>query len=296
METSGWSHVSKLLDIKSVIFVASSRRPSVVVASALFLVSTFGGGVRAEDNAHDCVINPALEVKIGSPVVGLLADVPVDRGTEVHEDMIIARLESSVETATVALARLRGESTAEVASSRTQLRLAQQKLKRADELLRRQVIATERIEELRAEKQVGEGDLKIAQMNRELATLELERAEAILAQREIRSPINGVVTERLLAAGEYVHQEAYIMTIAKFDPLHVEVYLPVSMYPTVVEGMFAQVMPQEPIGGKYSAQVIVVDRKLDAASSTFGVRLLLQNPGGKLPGGLRCRIVFPSVS
>ena len=46
------------------------------------------------------------------------------------------------------------------------------------------------------------------------------------------------------------------------------------------------------VGGQYSAKVTVVDKLVDAASGTFGVRLELPNPGNQLPAGLKCRINF----
>ena len=39
----------------------------------------------------------------------------------------------------------------------------------------------------------------------------------------------------------------------------------------------------------------VVDRVLDAASGTYGVRLELPNPQGQLPGGIRCQVEFPDL-
>jgi hypothetical protein len=41
-----------------------------------------------------------------------------------------------------------------------------------------------------------------------------------------------------------------------------------------------------------TATVTVVDRVVDAASDTFGVRLLLPNPDYRIPGGVRCEIRF----
>jgi hypothetical protein len=32
---------------------------------------------------------------------------------------------------------------------------------------------------------------------------------------------------------------------------------------------------------------------VDAASGTFGVRLVMPNPGGKIPAGVKCRVTFP---
>jgi hypothetical protein len=54
----------------------------------------------------------------------------------------------------------------------------------------------------------------------------------------------------------------------------------------------AEVHPEEPIGGSYRATVTVVDRVMDAASGTFGVRLALPNPELHLPAGLKCKIHF----
>jgi len=52
------------------------------------------------------------------------------------------------------------------------------------------------------------------------------------------------------------------------------------------------VRPQQPIGGAHAARVTVVDRVLDAASGTFGVRLALANPEGRIPAGIRCKVRF----
>jgi multidrug efflux pump subunit AcrA (membrane-fusion protein) len=57
--------------------------------------------------------------------------------------------------------------------------------------------------------------------------------------------------------------------------------------------MVLQVHPEEPIGGQLTAKVSLVERVIDASSGTFGLRLELPNPEGKIPAGLRCRLVFP---
>lgn len=83
-----------------------------------------------------------------------------------------------------------------------------------------------------------------------------------------------------------------MLTVARIDELNVEVYLPLAQYGEVAIGQTAIVEPAEPIGGAYSATVIVVDRVLDAASATFGVRLRLPNLDRSLPAGVRCTVGF----
>jgi len=76
------------------------------------------------------------------------------------------------------------------------------------------------------------------------------------------------------------------------DPLNVEVVLPVDLLTRVRVGMRAEVRPQLAGAGTHVAAVTVVDRVVDAASNTFGVRLELPNPDYRIAGGIRCDIRF----
>jgi len=58
--------------------------------------------------------------------------------------------------------------------------------------------------------------------------------------------------------------------------------------------MEASVTLLGPVEGSHEARVVVVDRVIDAASSTFRVRLQIPNKGYSLPSGLRCQVDFSS--
>ena len=110
--------------------------------------------------------------------------------------------------------------------------------------------------------------------------------------RTIRSPVNGVVAKRDLTAGEYVGDKGPIMTVAQIDPLNVEVVVPVKRYGSIVRGMTAEVRPESPVGGIHTGTVVIVDKVIDAASGTFGVRVQVPNPNLALPAGLKCSVRF----
>ncbi len=56
---------------------------------------------------------------------------------------------------------------------------------------------------------------------------ELKRDKALLLQRSIFSPLDGVVAERKLSPGDLMRADkSVVMTLARLDPLHVEVVLP----------------------------------------------------------------------
>ena len=124
-----------------------------------------------------------------------------------------------------------------------------------------------------------------------LNEFQVKNTEERLAMRTVVSPLNGVVTKRFVSPGEYIGVDP-LLTIARIDTLHVEVIVPVERFGSIAPGMTAEVRPESPVGGAYTARVTIVDKVIDAASGTFGVRLELPNPSLRLPAGLKCRVRF----
>ena len=195
----------------------------------------------------------------------------------------------------MALAKARAENDSSVQSNRARLEFAARKSERMIKLRRTDNVPAATADEAETAARVAESELRESEVNLELARLELARAREILKQRSIRSPIDGVIVERTLGPGEYAFDQAHLLTVSEMDPLKVEVFVPLSQFRRIHVGMVAEVRPEQPVGGSYSAKVTIVDRVFDAASSTIGVRLELANPGYELPAGLKCQVRFPSV-
>ncbi len=244
------------------------------------------------DDAWECIIEPHRSVKIGSQVAGILSEVEVDRGDVVKKGQIIGRLRSEVERATVALVRAQAESKTRIKAAQSQVQFERRRQERNQKLFRKKVISGESIDRVKTELALREQELVAAKEAAQISALELKRAQAILEIRTIRSPIAGIVVERPLSAGEFVLNEGHIVTVAQVDPLNVEVFVPVRLFPEITVGMAATVMPEEPVGGELEATVTVVDHVFDAASGTFNVRLTLPNPDYQIPAGLRCLVRF----
>jgi RND family efflux transporter MFP subunit len=240
----------------------------------------------------DCLRDAAQRVKLGASVAGLIRSVAVSRGDVVQRGQVLAQLAAEVEEANLALARVRAGNDTPVGSAELRADHAARRAGRLSRLRSTNAVSEREYDEAATEARVAALALRDAQMNLEAARAELLRAEEQVAQRRILSPLDGIVVERHLAAGEYLHDQAQLLTLAQIDPIHVEVYLPVAFFGQVKPGDEALVMPEAPVGGTHRAQVRVVDRVMDAASGTFGVRLVLPNPELALPAGLRCRIRF----
>lgn len=247
-------------------------------------------GAAAQDEL-DCVIEPRSRVTLSSPLQAVVEMVAVDRGDVVEKDQIVATLESSVERAAVASAAARAGMEGRVRSRQARLDFAERGLLRSTELSKKSAISVQQLDEAENEKKAAEGDLLEAKEERQLAGLELARAKAALELRSIRSPVRGVVVKRILSPGEFA-DPPQILELAELDPLRVEVFAPVAWLGRVDVGQRAEVIPEAPVGGTHEARVSVVDRVVDAASGTYGIRLDLPNPGYALPAGLRCRVRF----
>ncbi len=258
-------------------------------AAPLVLALSFAAAP-ASAEVFDCIINPAVIIKLGSPVSGLIDRVFVEPGDLVSTGDRVATLRSDVERITVMLIEERARSTAELEAQRSRLKLSESRFNRTGELVRRNIAPREQLETAQAEREVVRGELAIAEMRQRIDLLELQRAKEQLAQRTIYSPIDGVVVERRLFSGEFLYQEAYVVTIAQIDPLVVEAFLPVRLYNDVHPGMTVLVRPKEPVNGVYEGRVTVTDRVFDAASSTFGIRVNLDNPNLAIPAGHRCEV------
>lgn len=270
------------------------RKIAIAVSTVCFLGASQSAKGEEPIGARDfdCVMESRVVVKLGTAVTGLISSVTVERGDFVKEGQVVAQLDADVQRAIVALARAKATNEYQILSHRSRREFLTKKLERVQTLQKKDFASVAALDEAVADAKVVENAEKEAELNRLIAKLELEREEATLNQRVIRSPINGVVTERVLFSGEYRNETNHLMTIAQIDPLNIEVVLPISYYGQISLGGEAEVTPEAPVGGKYKAKVVVVDRVLDAASGTFGVRLELPNNRNELPAGIRCMVRF----
>jgi RND family efflux transporter MFP subunit len=240
----------------------------------------------------DGVIEPYMVVKVGSGVYGVLETVDVDRGDFVKKGQVLATLQSGVEKATMEAARVRAELEATIKAKQANLDFYARKKQMNEELYKKQVVPFSQMDEIETNRILAENQLQEALENKRLAELDYKRTVEVVNRLTIRSPINGVVVERNLSPGEYIENQS-IMKLAQINPLNVEVILPVNQLPSIKVGMRAKVIPEAPVGGEYIAEVKIVDRVIDAASGTFGVRLELPNPNNRLQAGLKCKVIFP---
>jgi RND family efflux transporter MFP subunit len=237
------------------------------------------------------LIEPQQVAEVGSPVIGVVQELLVERGDRVVKGQVLALLRGEVERAAVGVASSRAQAEADEQAARANVSFARQKLERAQDLLGKKFISQQGLDQARTEYEIAEQKLIQAQEQKRIAHRELGLAAAQLAQRSIRSPFDGVVAERYVAVGERVEDKP-LFRVAQVDPLKVQVVVPAAYYGKIAPGAAARIQPQLPEAAAVSAKVTLVDKLIDAPSHTFRVQLALPNPDLSLPAGLRCQADF----
>ncbi|WP_162409283.1 efflux RND transporter periplasmic adaptor subunit [Acuticoccus sediminis] len=254
------------------------------------VICLIASGARAE--TLECLIEPDLVIELATPVEGVIDEMVVDRGDRVDAGDVVARLDSQLERIAVEMAKEKAEDDSSVRASASRLLNQTRTLERTQTLFERRTVPQATLEEAQMLREVREIEHSSTERQLAMAQVELKRAETVLERRAVKSPIAGVVLERLLQAGEYAHEQANIARIARIDPLRIEVFAPIRLFASVKVGDPVTIHPIEPVGGSYVGKVDVVDQVFDPASGTFGVRITLPNPGEKIPSGLRCTADF----
>ncbi len=264
------------------------QKTVIYILTPFFSLLLYANIATAETVECDGLIEPYVVVDIGAPAEGIVSRVTVDRSSSVEKGQILVVLESSVQQATLEKAKAMATFEGEIALQLTHLAFAKRVHQRIKTLT---AISTHDKDQAATEINLTRQRLAKARENITLAKFELKKAQALLDRCSIKSPISGVVVERYVSPGEFVNNQP-LLRVAQIDPLLVEVIVPAQVFGKIKPGMNATIVPELPEYGEHTATVTIVDRVIDSASNTFGVRLELPNAEQQLPSGLRCLVRF----
>ena len=280
-------------------------------------------GAIAEKIEVDAVLAPlaqaAIQPKVSAPVRKFL----VERGSRVHAGQLLAVLENSdlaaaaldskgsylaaqatYETATKAQVpeeMLKAES--DFAQAKANLSLNQSIVKARKQLFAQGAIpgrdldtseaalvaaqaahdaSAKHLESMR--KVSREAELKTARGQLDSASGKLKGAQASLFYSEIRSPINGVVTDRSLFAGETANAGAPLITVMDTSAVLAKAHIAQAAAQQLKLGGAASLrVPgvSEPV----TARIVLISPALDPGSTTVEVWLRAENQSGTLKVG-----------
>jgi RND family efflux transporter MFP subunit len=252
----------------------------------------------AQAEGFECLIEASQTVEIRPAVDGVIARVHVRRGDVARKGQPLVELQSAVERLAVDSARYRAQMQGQISAARNRLDYAARKLARATDLQQQNYASAQARDDAEAERRLAESELQAAVENRELAQIEVRRAVEQLALRTIASPFDGVVVDRMLNPGDLAESGSGrkpVLKLAQIDPMRVDIVLPASAFGQVRPGTKASIVPKG-LNTRYVGSVVLVDRLIDSASSTFVARLELPNPKQSVAGGMRCTAEIDGIA
>ncbi|MCV2894353.1 efflux RND transporter periplasmic adaptor subunit [Lentibacter sp. XHP0401] len=150
-------------------------------------------------------IEPTNLVEISSELSGTIVDVLVDYNDEVKAGQVLARLDTVQLEAQMSVQRAsHAAAEAQLASARASLLEAEADYEIVRQLDARGVTSHTNLVTSQAALSRANANIASGQANLDLAQAQLEAQEAVLSKATIISPINGIVLERAVDAGQIV--------------------------------------------------------------------------------------------
>jgi len=241
---------------------------------------------------------PNDQVMISPKVVGYLKEVRVKPGDRVRRGQILAVIESSdirpdvekakaglkeIDAALKEIEKAMDEVNALKSAAEANYELAKKTFERFKELYEANATSSQQFDEVKAKLEEAKAHLeavkaKEAQLverknallaKKEQIKADLSKAKAYLGYTYLRSPVNGIVLQKLVDKGNLVSPQTPIFAVGSY-PLKVRAYIDSSYFGKVRVGDVLKVR----IGNKkFRGKVSEVDKSADPVSHKFGIKI-----------------------
>lgn len=254
---------------------------------------------------------PDETVTVSSEVPGRLLLLKVDFGQWVRKGDIVAeldkreltlQLERSRASLAQALARIgldpkdeeaSPQSTPAIREAQAQMEDARSKFESATKLVKTGDISQERHTELEKAFRARQAALEATrdELRTQLASIQALRAEVRLAQKRVddatvRAPFDGSVSEKLVSPGQYLKENAPIVTLVKTNPMRLRVDIPEGAAGSVRVGTALSFTTDAVPGVTFRAIVRELNPALDAQSRSLTAEGRLSSPDNRLRPGM----------
>jgi membrane fusion protein (multidrug efflux system) len=168
-------------------------------------------------------------------------------------------------------------------------------LQSAHAAVERDRAALARAEQLRKRGVSAEAQLEEAQTNFASSESALARLQAVLDQKAIEAPFDGIIGIPRVDVGQYVQPGDVIATLQQLDTMKVDFTVPEQRLYDLKLGQ-AAVFGLTEAEFPYSGEIIGIDPKIDPQTRMIAVRAKVDNPDGELRPGqfTRVRIELPA--
>jgi membrane fusion protein (multidrug efflux system) len=207
-------------------------------------------------SAHESVI---LRPEIDGRIVGL----SFNEGQLVKKGAIVVKLDDA-------------EQRAALAAADADLKLAESRYRRAEELSGKGFISQQALDDARA--------------NLDILKARTQEVQVALARTVIRAPFTALAGLRNVSPGAYVKKGDDIVELTAVDQLNLDVRVPEVYLPLVKIGQPVTLTLDALPGQSFSGKVYAMEPVVDLATRGALVRARIPNPSGRLKPGMFARV------
>ena len=266
------------------------KLPQRKFLAAFALASTTLSGAFAAD--IESFTEPYRSIDVAAVESGILIGVHVKEGQKVDKDQPLAELNQDVLRLSVEIAKTNSEAMSAIRAAEGELKLQTDRLARLQQLRAKDNATEDEVNRATLDREVAEARLLAAQENITVKRLEHDRIRLQLAQRTVRSPLNGFVTQLLRDVGESIGpNDPVVMTVVQLDPLLVTFPVPVAMTSGLKPGQTLKLKINgrtEPVEGS----IELISPIINAESQTMRVKVTVANPENKFKSGSKCVLML----
>jgi membrane fusion protein (multidrug efflux system) len=123
-----------------------------------------------------------------------------------------------------------------------------------------------------------------------LANAEAQRA--LIAQKTIRAPFDGILGIRRVNLGQFVSPGSPIVSLQSMDPIYLDFTLPEQRMGQVLEGTEVSARVDALPGQSFQGKVTAIEPQVDPSTRNFRVQATLPNPESRLRPGTFASVGF----
>ncbi|WP_165942124.1 efflux RND transporter periplasmic adaptor subunit [Luteimonas arsenica] len=150
----------------------------------------------------------------------------------------------------------------------------------------------ERWRTLGRDKLVSQADVEERATQAATARAQAEAQRAVIAQKRVRAPFDGILGIRKVNLGQFVAPGDPIVSLQSLDPVFVNFSLPEQQIPQVREGLTVRARVDALPDREFEGTITAIEPGVDAGTRNFTVQATVANPDGALRPGSFARVDF----
>ena len=217
--------------------------------------------------SNTATLEAVAEANIVSKVRGIVQEIKVEEGDEVRAGQIIAKIEDDqyrieAERAKATMDRLYND------------------YQRNKELFEKNLTSAEAYENSRFEYESQKSAYELSLLNYEYTS--------------IKSPITGVISERLIKLGNMIGTDQQVFRVTDFDPIQAILHVPEHERSKIDKGQRAELLADAIPGKTFTGKVERISPVIDPQTGTFKVTVYMDRDQDQLRPGMfgRVKIVY----